>query len=188
MAQIDCICPPKADGEPRHPSGDTVTLRERLGFRGLSTARNVVLQERSERGANAPGIAAGVTEAYLVYGIASWTLVDDKGKAVEPTRDAILDLLDAHPDIAIAIGDEADALYSPALYESLEPLLAAESISSQPTPTDGPTSPQTSTSVPKRRKHSKRSSTSITRTDGIVTISPSLDGDSNSLPNSKSAR
>ena len=43
MVKIECVCPPKAGGEKRHPDGDTVTLRERLDFRAAVTVRNAIV-------------------------------------------------------------------------------------------------------------------------------------------------
>lgn len=196
MANIECICPPKADGTTRHPNGDTVTLREGLDFVGLTTARNVVLQMRTERGANSPEITAAVTEAYLLHGITSWTVVDADGDKVPPTKDAIRDYLLSRPMVAMAVGDEADGLYSSTLMEALDPLVKPASGLSPDTQTEPSTSAPTqmlasetsgSGRSEKPRKGSKRSSTSTTRTDGIVTISRPRDGDSNSSQSLASA-
>jgi hypothetical protein len=186
MATIECICPPRADGEPRHAHGDNVTLRPSLDFVGLARARNVVLAMRVEADANAPEIQAAVTEAYLLQGITAWTVVDADGDAVPPTKDAIRGYLLARASAAIVVGDEADGLYSAALMDALDPLVKAASSSSPATPTTESTS-QPTDSPTKPRKHSKRSSTTTTQTDGIVRISPRHDGDSNSSQSSASA-
>jgi hypothetical protein len=183
VATIDCICPARPDGTPRHAHGDTVTLRPSLDFVGLARARNVVLAMRVEADANAPEIQAAVTEAYLLQGITAWTVVDADGDAVPPTKDAIRGYLLARPSAAIVVGDE---LYSAALMDALDPLVKAASSSSPATPTTESTS-QPTDSPTKPRKHSKRSSTTTTQTDGIVRISPRHDGDSNSSQSSASA-
>jgi hypothetical protein len=180
MATIACICPPR-DGASRHPDGDTVTLRDKLDFRGSLTARNAFLVLKAEDpDATTAEVLAVLTETYLLLGIESWTLVDAKGKAVPVTKAAIRDLLLSHPDAAMTVGDEADALYSEAV---ISPLVARASTSSPTTPTAVSTS-ATSGPSPRRPRRSKPSSTASTRTAGIVQISPSPAGDSSSWPSS----
>ncbi len=176
MAHIDCVCPPRTDGTPRHPNGDTVTLRERLDFRSGLAARNTVMvikQEDPEAGA--AEILAGLTEIYLLVGIESWTLQDAKGKAVEVNRTTVRQLMADHPDEAMTIGDEADGLYNE---QVIAPLVARALKYSQPTQTTGSTSPTTG-SQPRPLKQSKRSSTTTSQTDGITRMSASHDGVSN---------
>jgi hypothetical protein len=185
MATIGCICPAPRDGaSSRHPDGDTVTLRERLDFRQSLTARNAFLVLKAEDpDASTAEVLAVLTETYLLLGIESWTLEDARGKPVPVSKAAIREMLLSHPDAAMVVGDEADALYSEAI---ISPLVARALSSSPTTPTSASTS-ATSGPSPKRRRPSKRSSTSTTQTDGIVRISPSPDGDSSSWPSSASA-
>jgi hypothetical protein len=181
MAVIECICPPKADGEPRHPDGDTVTLRERLGFREALTARNAFLvlkQEDPE--ASTAEVLAVLTETYLLLGIEAWSVVDAKGKPLPVSRSAIRELLLSDPNVATPIGDEADALYSAVV---IEPLVARASNSSRTTPTPTSTS-VTNGSLQIRPKRSRRSSTTTTRTADIVPISGPHGGVSSSSPKS----
>ena len=175
MAVIDCVCPVKPDGSARHPGGDTVNLREKLDFRSALHARNTVILLRQEGVEDVAEILASLTEVYLRVGIESWTLVDAKGKAVPVSRDAVRDFMDAHPDAATTIGDEADEKYSEAV---ITPLVVRASKSSPPMPTSGSIS-ATNGSSPTPRKRSKPSSTTTTRTDGTGTTSPLLAGGSN---------
>lgn len=177
MAQIDCICPPKADGEPRHPGGDTVALRERLDFRSALTARNAFLVLKAEDpDATTADVLAVLTETYLLLGVESWTAVDAKGKPVPVSKAAIREMLFSHPEAAMVVGDEADSLYAEAV---INPLVARASTSSLGTPTPASTSATTTTS-PTPPKPSKRSSTTTSRTADIVPISGSRAGDSSS--------
>lgn len=184
-ATIRCVCPPKADG-PRHDQ-DTITFRDRLDFRQALTMRKAIaLAKADDPDISAAEILALLTEHYLLEGIEAWTLVDAKGKGVEPSKAAIRDFLADHPEEAMAAGDEADELYGPVI---LLPLLAratGNSTSSPGTPTTPSTSQRTG-SPRKRPKNSKPSSTSTTRTDGTATITSLHGGDSSSSQTSASA-
>ncbi len=174
MAHIECVCPVRPDGAIRHPGGDTVTLREKLDFRSALTARNtVILIKQEDDQADAATILAALTEVYLLVGITSWTLVDAKAKPVAVSRDAVRALMDEHPDAAMTIGDEADALYSEAV---ITPLVNRASSYSPTTPTVVSTS-VTNGASPVRRKRPKPSSTTTSRTDVIETMSASPAGD-----------
>ena len=173
---IPCICPPKA-GEVRHPAGDTVTLRDRLDFRAATTARNTVaMMKQEDDEVSTAEILAGLTEVYLLLGIASWTVQDARGKPVEPNKATIREYLLSNPDMAMLVGDAADELYSESV---IAPLVARASTSSQPTPTPASTSP-TNGSGASHPKPSKRSSTTTTPTDDTETTSLSLVGASRS--------
>ncbi len=176
MATIPCVCPPKQDGSPRHPDGDTVTLREHLDFRSGLAARNTVMvikQEDPEAGA--AEILAGLTEIYLLVGVESWTLTDGKGKRLEVNRATVRQLMADHPQEAMDIGDEADGLYSEAV---IAPLVARALKSSAPTPITSSTS-RTTGSEPRPRKQSKPSSITTTQTDDTERMSASRAGDYN---------
>ena len=183
MATIRCVCPPGAEGETRHPDGDTVVLRERLDFRSAMSIRNTVALARDEADVTTGDILAILTESYLLHGIESWTLVDDRGKAVEPTKVAIRAFLEGYVEEAMAVADEADSLY---MEKVMLPLILPGSTSSRPTPTDSSTSPTTG-SAASPRKPSKRSSISTIQTAVTGTTSLSPDGDSSSSPRLKSA-
>jgi hypothetical protein len=181
MATIDCICPPTKAGDTRHPDGDTVTLRERLDFRAALTARNAIALAQGE-GDSTAEILAALTEAYLILGVESWTLVDERGKDIEVSKAAIREVLLAHPDEAMVVADEADDLYRDAV---IAPLAAKAAKSSPPTQTTSSTSARNG-SPTKRPKPSRPSSTTTTRTVATVTTLPSRDGDSSSSPNLES--
>lgn len=173
---IPCICPPKGD-EVRHPAGDTVTLRDRLDFRAATTARNTVaMMKQEDDDVSTAEILAALTEVYLLQGIASWSVVDARGKAVEPNKHTIREYLLSNPDVAMLVGDEADGLYSEAV---IAPLVARASTSSQPSPTPASTS-RTNGSGPKHRTPSKRSSTITTLTADTEPTSASPVGASRS--------
>lgn len=175
MVQIACVCPPKADGQPRHES-DEVTLRERLDFRGAVTARNSIAYAYNEdEMSSVPEILARLTETYLIVGISEWTLRDAEGKPVPVSSSAIRSFMAAHPDEAMTVGDAADELYAESV---MRPLLAAASTSSSDTPTAPETSP-TNGSPSGPPKPSKRSSTTTSQMDGIETTSPLHAGASN---------
>lgn len=175
MAHIECICPPKADGETRHPDGDTIELRERLGLREALTARNVFLVLRSEDpDAGTAEILAALSESYLLLGIRDWTVVDAKGKRVEPTKAAIREYLFPHVEAAMVVADEADELYSESV---VAPLVNRASNSSPPTPISDSTSPTSGPSSPPRTRR-KPSSTTHSQTGGTVTTLRRHDGDS----------
>jgi hypothetical protein len=181
MVTIECICPPRADGSPRHPAGDTVTLRERLDFRAALTARNtMVLLKTEDPDASTAEILAALTETYLLVGIEAWSVTDAKGKPVEPTKAAIREMLLSRPDTAMTVGNAADELYSAAV---ILPLVALAQNSSPPTPTNGSTSAPKPSSA-KRPRPSKQSSITPFPTAATATTSASPDGDSNSSQNS----
>ena len=181
MVTIECICPPLADGQARHPDGDTVTLRERLDFRAALTARNTMLLLKTEDpDVSTAEILAALTEAYLLAGIEAWSVVDAKGKPVEPTKAAIREHLLSHPDTAMTVGNAADELYSAAV---ILPLVALAQTSSPPTPTNGSTSPPRP-SLAKRPRPSKPSSITPFPTDATATTSLLPAGDSSSSQNS----
>jgi hypothetical protein len=158
--KIECVCPPKADGQPRHPAGDTIKLRPKLDFRSSLTMRNAIAVAKAEDpDCSVEEILAILTEHYLLAGIESWSLLDVRGKAIPVSKAAIREFLDGHPDEAMEVGDEADGLYAQAV---MRPLLQRASSSSPPTPTNGSTSPTMAISPP-RRKPSKPSSTTTTQ-------------------------
>ncbi len=176
MAVIDCVCPLNAKGEVRHAKGDTIRLRKHLGFREAVQARNViVLLKQDDPDADVADILASLTEVYLLVGIESWTLTDDKGRPIEPTRRAIRQFMAEHPSEAMDVGNEADGLYAEAV---IAPLVAQVSKSSPLTPTSDSTSLTTGSS-PTPLRRSKRSSTTSSPTDVIETMSASPGGDFN---------
>jgi hypothetical protein len=173
MARIDCVCPPKADGQPRHPNGDTITLRERLNFRDGLAARNaVIMLKQEDPDASVADILATLTEAYLLTGVESWTLADEKGKPLPVNRVNLRAFMDAHAEAAMIVGEEADALYSAVV---IAPLVARASKLSPPTPTE-PSTSATNGSAPQPRKRSKPSSISTIQTADTDRMSASPGG------------
>ena len=182
--KIDCLCPPNARGETRHPDGDTVTLRERLDFRAALTARNTLVMVKQEDPDAGPAeMLAALTETYLLVGITGWTLVDAKHQPVEVSKATIRELLLSNPDVAMVVGDAADELYSAAV---IGPLVARASNSSPPTQTAASTS-ATKRSSPTSRKPSPPSSITTIPMDATATTSSSPVGDSSSSPSLRSA-
>ena len=64
MVAIPCICLP--DGT-RHPSGDTVELREKLDFTAALAARNTIIHAKTnDPGMSIAEVQALLTELYLL--------------------------------------------------------------------------------------------------------------------------
>jgi hypothetical protein len=176
MATVRCLCP--LDGaEVRHPAGDTITLKPRLDFRTALTMRKSLVMLHSESAEiTTEEYLATLDEAYLRYGIESWTLRDAKGKPIPVKASTIEEYLLADIDAAMEVAEEASELYSAVV---LLPLLKGASNSSRPTPTDDSTSVTNGSShVPP--KPSKRSSTTTSRTGSTATTSSGLVGVSSS--------
>jgi hypothetical protein len=179
---IPCICPRKGDAS-RHPDGDTVMLRETLGFRAVTTLRWVVRYlKETDPDISTPAVLAALTEEYAIAGVESWTVVDAKGQPIEASPAAVREFLLPHIDAATIVADAADMLYLVVML----PLLSPASTSSPDTPIAESTSPKNG-SPQKPPKPSKQSSISTIPTAGTEVTSSSLDGDSSSLPNSVSA-
>jgi hypothetical protein len=184
--QTRCVCPPKADGSPRH-EGDTITLRDTLGFVATQTARNAIHLARSdarEQGVDldAAYALAVLTEQYLMLGISAWTRVDEKGKPVPVNRVSIRAFMEDEDDVVSFVADEADGLYAGKV---MLPLLRTAASSSQPTPTASTSPTRGNGKAP--AKPSRRSSISTIPTDATATTSKSRDGDSSSSRSSVSA-
>lgn len=184
--QIACPCPPK-DGEPRHAT-DSVTLRETLDFRAATTIRNSIAFAKAEDpDLSSAEMLAILTEGYLLHGIEAWTLVDLDDKkhvfAVPVSKPEIRSRLLADPLMAEPIGEAADVLYQPII---LGPLVQRALTSLPPSSTDESTSPK-KVGAPRSPTRSKRSSTSTTPTDGIVTTTDWHGGVSKSSPNTATA-
>ena len=172
---IPCICPPK-EGQPRHDK-DTVTLRERLDFRSSLMVQNTILDLKQEDpDATGGDVLAVLTEAYVLAGIESWSVVDEQDKVVEPTKPAIRQYLLSNVAVAMTVAEEADGKYREAI---LVPLAARVLPSSPPTPTDESTS-QTSTSEAQNLNHSSPSSISSSPMDDTATTLLSPVGGSSS--------
>ena len=173
MIEIECICPLTSTGKPRHEY-DKIELKPVLDFRSALTVRNAIgLLYQDDPEATAAEVLAAMSETYILVGIKSWTLVDDKNKPVPVSHLAIRERLLPNWDAASAVAEQADDLYSDKV---ILPLLNRGSTSSPPTPIAASTSAVTgSASMP--RKRSKQSSISTIRTEGIERMSASPGGD-----------
>lgn len=189
MVTVPCNCPPAADGSPRHPDGDTVELRERLGFRDATAIRfdisvyRATLEESGNGEASVGEVLAVLSEGYVLYGVTGWTFVDELDKPLAVNRPNIRARILEDWDVAALVSDAADDLYAEAV---MHPLLRTGSPSSRRSPTNASTSPSPSspTELP---TPSKPSSTSTTPTDDIETTTGSLDGGSKSSRKSATA-
>jgi hypothetical protein len=184
--RVACLCPAKG-----HPEGDTVVLRDKLGFHEALTIRKAIALSRedadtgSER-ALAAEILATLSEFYVLMGVESWTIQDAKGEPLPVTKTNIRGVLMESPDIELVI-EAADTIYNEAI---LLPLLLRANPSSPPTPTPSaePGSSTSATESPtKPQKPSRPSSTTTSRTDGIETITSLPVGGSSSSQSSRSA-
>jgi hypothetical protein len=156
--EIACICP----GKP-HES-DTVTLKDPLDFRTATVIRkSIEWMKSNDPSATVPELLAMLTEAYLLHCIEAWSVVDEKGKPVLPTKEAITELL-LPTEAAMAVADAADELYTERV---ILPLVARASTSSASSSIDGSISATngTGTTPP---KPSKPSSISTTQTAGTA--------------------
>lgn len=182
--RIACPCPPR-DGQTRHPNDDTVTLRERLDFRSVTAIRQAVaLIEKEDSPLYAAEILATLTEGYVLYGIESWTLTDEKGKPLPVSKAAIRERVLSDVVTASMVGDAADEQYGE---QVLLPLLARASSSSPASPTVTSMSPPTPSGPSRRPKRSRPSSTTTSPTAATVATSTSLDGVSSYSQSSESA-
>jgi hypothetical protein len=178
---IPCACPIPPDGQARHPDGDTVTLRDKLDW-DTAVLLQKSIQVQAIGGTSTQAVMAMMTKFYVRHCIASWTLVDEKGAALEVAQENIADRIESNLEAAFRIGDAADDLYR----DTALPLVIRAFGSLRPTPTDEPTSPKKSGSQ-KPRKRSKPSSTSTIPTVVTGLTSTRLDGASSSLPSSATA-
>ncbi len=184
---IPCPCPPKADGAARHDE-DTVTLRAVIDFPTAVLLQKSVQAKLIEAGtkgqlsASTADILALMTQVYVRNCIEAWTLVDEKGKAIEVTPQAIVEHLESNIDSAMSVADAADEAYA----EVVLPLVMRVLNSLRPTPIVEPTSAKPSGSS-KHPKPSKPSSTASIPTVVTGPIIKSRDGDSSTLPSSASA-
>lgn len=175
---VPCLCP----GSPHDE--DTIVLRDRLPFVEAQTARNsVILLRGDDPNASPAQVLAVMTEQYLLMGIESWSLVDDRGKALPVTKANIRGRVLEDWETASTVADAADELYAEAV---LLPLLKAGPASSASTSTGRRTSVRNGTGRA-TRKPSSPSSISTIPTDGTATTSRRPAGGSSSSRNSKSA-
>ncbi len=177
--KVKCLCPPRPDGLPRHEA-DYVNLRDRLDFRQAVAVR-VDIRETVKAGGSEGELEGMLAESYVLHGVESWSLVDEKNKPLPLTRENLRNVLLADYDTGQEVANEADNLYTEAV---VLPLLQRASTSLQGSPMPDSTSPTNGTPT---RKPRSRSSTSTTPTGDTGTTSPRPAGVFKPLPNSVSA-
>lgn len=162
---------------------DTVTLRDALDFRSVTAMRHALKDlKREDPDVSWQEILATMTEHYLLFGIESWSLVDDKGEPLPATRPNVRLFLNQRPEQAADLSDVADSLYYSAV---MLPLVRRGSRRSLDLPTEASTSP--TTGGPSQPPTPLRpSSISTIPTDDIEPTTDSPDGDSSSSQNSAS--
>jgi hypothetical protein len=171
---VACPCP----GTP-HPDGDTVYLHPKLGLAaGIAVQKLIIEANQSEERLNAAELTGVLAEGYLLYGVTSWTLLDEQGKPLPVNRDTIRAALLEDFTVGAPIADVADDLY---MGPVLLPLVKRASNSSPSSPTNGSTSARKA-STRKRQKPSKQSSTTTSQTGVTATTSQSPGGDYSSSP------
>jgi hypothetical protein len=172
--QIRCIC--------GNHETDTVTLLDRLPYRSVTTIRKsmetVWYEDKAVQLAERLAVC---TEFYMLMGITSWSLTDEKGKPIPVSHLAIRERL-FESDEVVKVSEAAEEMYNRVV---LLPLMEGASKSSRPTPTDELTSPKSEPTTPP--KPSKPSSTTTSPTDGIETITSLPVGGSSSSQSRASA-
>jgi hypothetical protein len=170
--QIPCPCP----GTP-HGDGDTVYLRAKLDLHaGIAVQHLIINANQATERLGAAELTGVLAEGYLLYGVESWTLVDEDGRTVPVTQATIRSRLLSDFAVAAPVAEMADDLY---MAPVLLPLVKRASASLPTTPTNGSTSAPPA-GTPKPRKPSKRSSTITSLTDDTVPTSASHAGASSS--------
>jgi len=155
----------------------TVTLYDRLDFhRATTVTKAVAFIEEEDPAIRPAAVLATLSEFYVLMGVESWTL------AYPVTTANIRAHLLTHKEIG-AVVEAADELYQEQI---LLPLLARAQSSSPPSQTVASTS-RTPRGAKRPPKHSKPSSISTIPTEGTVTTSSPLAGDSSFSPSSESA-
>jgi len=179
---IPCPCPDKGEGRPHVE--DTVTLHDRLDFRSGVTIRKALgVLYTDDPDAGFADVLGVLTEQYLLLGIESWTLVDEKGQKLEANKPAIRAFMESQPETAMDIGNQADALYNE---QVLLPLLTRGSTPSPDSPTDESTSATDGTN-PTPPTPSRPSLITTSQTADIEPTTTSPDGVYSSSQSSTSA-
>lgn len=167
----ECLCP----GSP-HADGDFVYLRPKLGLSAGIALQRLIVEANQQQGVDAAEMTGKLAEAYLLHGVAEWTLLDANGKLIPVTNETVAYQILSDFSRSEAAADKADDLY---MGPVLAPLVNRALASSQTTPTKGSTSP-----IPaggsKRPKRSKRSSIASSPTAFTEEITSVPDGVSSS--------
>jgi hypothetical protein len=138
-----CLCP----GTP-HADGDSVYLRPKLGLHdGVYAQRKII--SAMEGKADSDEVIATLMDVYCRKGVVAWTLVDEAGKSLEVTPEAIEAALLSDFSIGHLVAEMADSLYSPAL---IDPLRIPVVKSLPPMPTNGSTSHKIASSRKPRKR------------------------------------
>jgi hypothetical protein len=151
-----------------------------MDFRSSIAIRNALALESGGDDIDMADVLAILTERFVLYGIESWTVVDEKNQPVPVSRQTITDLILSDIELATDIGDAADERYREAV---MLPLIQRGQTSSPSTPTKRSTSAATTRST-KPPTRSSRSSITAIPTAGIERTSDSPDGDYSSSPKS----
>lgn len=144
----DCLCP-----DTPHADGDFVSLRPKLGLASGIALQRLIVEANQQQGIDAAEMTGKLAEAYLLHGIAEWTLLDANGKPIPVTNETIQYQLLNDFARAEAAADKADDLY---MGPVLAPLVNRALASSPTTRTNGSTSrsPSGASKRPKRSKPS----------------------------------
>ncbi len=190
--EIRCVCPPKADGTPRHDH-DTVNLKDHLSFADGRAVRNALAINANTSGrVDFAEVLATLSERFVRYGIESWTIVDEKNKPVDVSQEAIERFIFSDYDVGSAVADEADGRYQDAVLRDLiqrasESLPSSSITASTSAGRSGTKTARSSSRSSTPRKPSSPSSITSIPTGVTETTSNSLDGDSSMSPRSTSA-
>lgn len=164
---------------------DTVYLRRKLDLeQGMAIKRQLLavnrdfLQLQEQNGHVSEEMfdhsSAVLARAYLVNGVAAWTLVDEAGADLPVTPENVVAKLVDDYAVGEPVVDAADDLYKPVV---LDPLRRRALTSSPPTRTDGaPSTSPTNRSTRRAQKPPKRSSTGSSPTAVTEATSESPSG------------
>ena len=151
---------------------ETVVLRDRLDFLQATTITKAVAFIDNDDPETRPALVlATLSEFYVLMGVESWSLKDERGRPLPVTTKAIREHLLTRPDVGILV-EAADELYQEQI---LLPLLTRASSSSPRSQTNGSTSP-TPRGAKRPRKPSRPSSITPIRTDDTGETSSPPDG------------
>jgi len=157
-----CRCP----GAP-HPDGDAVFLHATATI-SIGAAAHMAV---GQWGDDPMLLQVGLTRAFLLFGIASWTFTDEKGASVpvDPTGadwNATIDRLLPFNAGGYEVAERCDALYAG---DVLRPLMARLPKRSPDGLTAGSTSPIRASG---RKPRTRRSLSLPTGTDGRLSVVP----------------
>lgn len=165
---VTCHCFGEPHGE------DVITFREKFtDVQGFAIESAIGFIEETDPDIRPVIVMATLSHWYLLMGIESWTMTDEKGKPLPVTSATIAERVLAFEDVRGAVREPADALYGP---QVLVPLVERALRSSRPLQTAPSTSPKPAGTTARRPKRSRQSLISTTPMDVTETISPLRDG------------